>query len=142
MFPCRLSSQVKPDSFRYAERRRSERLPFRETLFICGRCDGRPFKEETLTVSVSAIGALVALSAKVSLGQKVLLMNPQTWDEREGYVSRLGEVRNERSQVAIEFAKPAPEFWPIRTPFNLLRVNPSDLEERIPLRDASPSCAD
>jgi hypothetical protein len=137
-----MSSQAKPSSFGYADRRRSERLPFKETLFVCGRCEGRPFKEETLTVSVSAIGTLVALSAKVSLGQKVLLMNPQTWDEREGYVSRLGEVHNERRQVAIEFAKAAPEFWPIRAPFNPLRVNASDLEERVALRDASPSCAD
>jgi hypothetical protein len=126
-----MSSQAKPDSFRYEERRRSERLPFRETLFVCGRSDGRPFKEETLTVSVSAIGALVALSAKVALGQKVLLMNPQTWDEREGYVSRLGEVHNERRQVAIEFAKPAPEFWPIRAPLSSLRLNPAELDEQV-----------
>jgi hypothetical protein len=87
-----MSIHVQPGSFRCPERRRSERLPFRETLFVCGRSEGRAFKEETLTISVSAIGALVALSAKVSVGQRVLLMNPQTWDEREGYVSRLGDA--------------------------------------------------
>ena|SRR5690242_20275408 len=126
-----MSSQTKASLIRCPERRRTERLPFKETLFVCGRCEGRSFKEETLTLSVSAIGALVALSAKVSLGQKVLLMNPQTWDEREGYVSRLGEVHNERRQVAIEFAKPAPEFWPIRDPFSPLPANLAELDERV-----------
>jgi len=136
-----MSIQAKPVSFRYTERRRSERLPFRETLFVCGRSEGRSFKEETLTLSVSAMGALVALSAKVSLGQKVLLMNPQTWDEREGYVSRLGEVHNERRHVAIEFSKPAPEFWPIKAPFNSLRFHPES-DGAAASGQTSPICAD
>jgi hypothetical protein len=136
-----MSIQAQPVSFRCQERRRSERLPFRETLFVCGRSQGRAFKEETLTISVSAIGALVALSAKVSLGQRVLLMNPQTWDEREGSVSGLGEVHNERRRVAIEFTKPAPEFWRVSAPFKSSGFTPSDLNDRIAVRDASPSCA-
>lgn len=47
-----MSIHAQPGSFRCPERRRSERLPFRETLFVCGRCEGGAFKEETLTISV------------------------------------------------------------------------------------------
>ena len=141
-----MSLQVQLTSFRRPERRRSERLPFRETLFVCGRSQGRPFKEETLTRFVSAVGALVALSAKLFVGQRVLLMNPQTWEEKEGYVSRVGEVENGRTQVAIEFTEPAPEFWPIKSTSNDVRPNhnlgPADLDACISLRDSSPSCAD
>lgn len=137
-----MSIHARAASIRRPERRRSERLPFRETLFVCGLSEGGAFKEETLTISVSAIGALVALSAKVSVGQRVLLMNPQTWDEREGYVRRLGDAHNERRHVAIEFTKPAPEFWPISAPFRSPRFSPADLDDPIAVRDASRSCAD
>lgn len=111
-----MSTQSHVSPFRHMERRRSERLPFRETLFVCGRSQGRRFKEETLTLSVSAHGALVELYAMLSLGQKLLLMNPQTWDEREAHVTRLGKGRNGRAEVAVEFAKPAPDFWPLNIP--------------------------
>jgi hypothetical protein len=101
-----MSTQVYASTVQVRVRRRTERLPFRETVFVCGRSQGRAFKEETLTLSISSHGALVALSTKVSVGQKVLLMNPQIWDEWQGYVSRQGEVHNDRAQVAIEFATP------------------------------------
>jgi hypothetical protein len=99
--------------FRQSERRRSERLPFRETIHVCGRSHGHSFKEETLTISISAHGALLPLLANVSLGQKVLLMNPHTWDEREARVVRVGNFEDGRMEVAIEFAIAAPEFWPL-----------------------------
>jgi hypothetical protein len=107
--------QTHISSFPHIERRRSERLPFRETVFVCGQSHGRSFKEETLTLSISAHGALVDLSASLSRGQKLLLMNPQTWDEREAHVARVGNVRNGRTEVALKFTKPAPEFWPLNT---------------------------
>lgn len=116
-----IQAQVTPSL--HSERRRSERFPFRESLFVCGRSQGKSFKEETVTLSVSAHGALIALSTPLLAGQKVLLMNPQTWDEREGYVRRLGKVHNERTEVAIEFASPAPEFWPIVAPGTSLALD-------------------
>ena len=78
--------------------------------------DDRPFQEETFTVTVSAHGALVMLGTKVAIGQKVTLLNPKTWDEREGRVSFMGREHAGLAQVAIEFLKPAPEFWPISSP--------------------------
>jgi hypothetical protein len=93
------------------ERRRSERFPSRVTLMVCGRSTGRgSFKEETVTRSINSHGALLALSANVALGQRLLLMNLQIWDEVEARVSRLVALDGQQTQVAVEFAHPAPQF--------------------------------
>jgi hypothetical protein len=99
------------------EHRRSERVLVDVAVAIRGESeDHKPFQEETFTVTVSAHGALVMLGTKVALGQKVTLLNPTTYDEREGRVSFMGRQHAGLAQVAIEFLKPAPEFWPISSP--------------------------
>jgi hypothetical protein len=114
----------------HIERRRSERLPLRVTLLVCGRSAGKgSFKEETVTLSINSHGALLALAANVAIGQRLLLMNPQTWDEVEVRVSRLAALYDERTQVAVEFAHPAPQFWAI----GRQRYEPS------PSRDTGPT---
>lgn len=101
----------------YTGERRSERILLDLPVVICGGSAEHPtFREETFTVTVSAHGALVMLAAKVALGQKVVVMNPQNWDEREGRVSYLGPDRAGLAQVAVEFMQPAPEFWEVSTP--------------------------
>jgi hypothetical protein len=97
--------------------RRSERILLDVPVVICGEAADHPtFREETFTVTVSAHGALVMLATKVTLGQRLIVMNPQNWDEREGRVSYLGPDRAGLAQVAVEFMQPAPEFWPVTTP--------------------------
>jgi hypothetical protein len=97
--------------------RRSERILLDVPVVICGGPAGNPtFREETFTVTVSAHGALVMLATKVALGQKLIIMNPQNWDEREGRVSYLGPDRAGLAQVAVEFTQPAPEFWAVSAP--------------------------
>jgi hypothetical protein len=97
--------------------RRSERILLDVPVVISGgSADHLTFREETFTVTVSAHGALVMLATKVTLGQRLVVMNPQNWDEREGSVSYLGPDRAGLAQVAIEFAGSAPEFWAISTP--------------------------
>jgi|ERR1700735_204922 len=99
------------------EHRRSVRVLADLAVAIRGESeDHLPFQEETFTVTVSAHGALVMLGTKVALGQKVTLLNPKNWDEREGRVSFMGREHAGLAQVAIEFLKPAPEFWPINPP--------------------------
>jgi hypothetical protein len=39
-------------------------------------------------------------------------MNPLTWNERAGRVTRLGALEGGRTQVGIEFPEGAPDFWP------------------------------
>jgi hypothetical protein len=45
-----------------------------------------------------------------------VLSNPKNWDEREGTVAYLGPSYAGLAKVAIEFTKPAPEFWSISSP--------------------------
>ena len=75
--------------------------------------DQRPFREETFTVTVSAHGALLMLAANVSLGEKIRLINPSNSDERECKIAYRGPIHAGLSQVAVEFSKPSPEFWPV-----------------------------
>lgn len=100
-----------------AERRRSSRLTANVTLVVCGlSAKNKGFQEETSTLSINDHGALVALATEVRLGQRLVVMNPQTWDERTGCVTRLGALEGGRTQVGIEFAELAPEFWPVGAP--------------------------
>jgi hypothetical protein len=97
--------------------RRSERILLDVPVVICGGFAERPaFREETFTVTVSAHGALLMMATKVALGQRLVVMNPQNWDEREARVSYLGPDRAGLAQVAVEFVQPAPEFWAVSTP--------------------------
>jgi hypothetical protein len=100
-----------------AGERRSERVLIDVPVVIRGEtADRRAFEEETFTVTVSAHGALVMLAAQVTLGQRLLLLNPQNWDEREGRVAYRSPDHAGLSQVALEFTLPAPDFWPIVSP--------------------------
>jgi hypothetical protein len=96
------------------ERRRSERLPIRVVVIVCGDAE-RPFQEETSTFSLSAYGALVPLEHHVTIGQKLTVQNPENWAERAGRVTRLGACYTGRTEIGIEFVQPVLDFWPIGT---------------------------
>jgi hypothetical protein len=86
-------------------------------IVVCGGPVVHPsFREETFTVTISAHGALLMMATKVVLGQKVTVVNPESSDEREARVSYLGPDRAGLAQVAVEFIRPAPEFWALGTP--------------------------
>ena len=96
------------------ERRRSKRISLDVPLVVRGEAeDTRAFQEGTLTLDVSAHGALVVLGTEVALGQKLELMNLKNWLEREGAVARVAPHFGGFTRVGIEFAQPAPEFWSI-----------------------------
>lgn len=99
--------------------RRSKRVILDVPLVIRGEAeDKRLFREETFTVTVSAHGGLLVLvlENKVALGQKVVLMNPKTWDEREATIAFLGPPHDGLVTVGIQFVRPAPDFWAISSP--------------------------
>ena len=103
-----------------AERRRSQRLHHIMPLLIRGdSAEGKTFWEDTFTLSISAHGALVVLEAEVTLGQSLLLMNPENWDERKVRVARVARVASfdgRVAQVGIEFEEPGFKFWPVGAP--------------------------
>ena len=97
--------------------RRSQRLVRRLPVVVCGESPERePFREEALAVTFNAHGALLILRAEVELGQKLLLMNPTTWDEQEARVAYFTASYGGLTYAGIEFMRPAPEFWPINNP--------------------------
>lgn len=97
-----------------AARRRSERVFLDVEVVVRGEStDKQPFQEETFTLVVNAHGALIFLFTKVALGQRLLLMNPRNWDEREARVVYLDSRSGGLSRVGIAFQQPAPDFWPI-----------------------------
>jgi hypothetical protein len=101
----------------HQKQRRSQRLLLDVPLVVRGESvEKQPFREETFTLIVNAHGALVVLAAKVAVGQKVLVMNPKNWEEREGRVAYFGSPYAGLTKVAIEFTQPAPEFWPVGAP--------------------------
>lgn len=97
--------------------RRSERVLLDVPVVVRGdSADHYEFREETFTVTVSAHGALIMLENKVALGQKIVVMNPKNWDEQECRVAYIGPDRAGLAQVAIEFPRPAPDFWSLEMP--------------------------
>ena len=100
-----------------ADRRRSQRLLHVMPLVIRGVSAGnKTFWEDTFTTNISAHGALMVLAAKVEVGQELVLMNPKNWQEENVRVARLGSFDGTLTQVAIEFPRAAPEFWPLPHP--------------------------
>jgi len=96
--------------------RRSQRILLDVPLIVRGESEQqRSFQEKTFTLAVSAHGALVLLASPVEVGQRVVVMDPKSWNEREGKVAYRGRPHAGLAQVGIEFAQPAPEFWPIKS---------------------------
>jgi hypothetical protein len=97
--------------------RRSERVLIDVPLVVRNSSEEKqPFREETFTVTVSAHGGLMMLEAPVKLGQKIVVMNPKNWDEREAKIAYIGQPYAGLAQVAFEFNRPAPEFWALDSP--------------------------
>ena len=97
--------------------RRSERILIDVPLVVRNsKDDTSTFHEETFTVTISAHGGLMMLGATVNVGQKIVVMNPKNWDEREVMVAYLGRPHAGLAQVAFEFSRPAPEFWALDSP--------------------------
>jgi hypothetical protein len=94
------------------ERRRSPRIYVRLPLLVC---DGQRLQEQTCTRAVNAYGVLVPLAANVTIGQPLVIQNPENWAERHGRVTSLGRHYAGRTEVGIEFTEPAPDFWLINT---------------------------
>ena len=99
------------------EQRRSERLTLDVPLVIRGEAaDRKKFQEERFTLIVNAHGALLPLGTKVSLGQKLLLLNPTNWHECQAKVVYVEPTSDVLARVGIELNRPVPEFWQVSSP--------------------------
>lgn len=105
------------------ERRRCKRLPLSIPVRVYGRTpEDHPFREITETKAVNLHGGLFPLAPRLQSGQKVLLVNGYTNEEREARVVYVDGRGEEHNKVAVEFTDPRGDFWHVFTPLvQLLR---------------------
>jgi hypothetical protein len=98
-------------------RRRSQRVLLRLPILIVARgADNQHVSENAFTTNVSAHGALLLLTMRVALNQKILIRNPDTLEEQFARVVHLTPAAENKSEVGVEFLKAAPKFWRISFP--------------------------
>jgi hypothetical protein len=98
-------------------RRRSQRVVLRIPVsVIAPGPDGQMVREETETLIVNAHGALIYLNLKVTLGQAIILQNPETSEDQPCRIIRSNPLGQGKNEVGIEFLKPAPNFWRVAFP--------------------------
>ena len=100
-----------------ANRRRSERVMLRMTVVVLAEDeDRRQVQEQGFTQVVNAHGGLLQLKTHLHVGQSFLLSNPKTGKEMSCRAVRIEESGMEFYNIAFEFDRPAPNFWPIVFP--------------------------
>lgn len=108
-----MNCQVRPAR----QPRRSKRLGLSIRVHVFGVDVFRePFNEFTRMLSVNAHGGALALASRVDLGQRILLVNKSTGEERECRVADVGALQNGKWTVGIEFTEPVENFWKINFP--------------------------
>jgi hypothetical protein len=99
------------------ERRRCPRLPLTIPVKVYGRSPrNHPFRALTATMTVSLYGGLLEMKARVKLGQKILIVNSFTEEERECRVVYVDSKQRGRRKVAVEFANGQGDFWHVYSP--------------------------
>jgi hypothetical protein len=101
------------------KQRRSQRVILDVPLLVRGEDEHKhkhAFQEDAMALIVNAHGALVILEASVTVGQKVIVTNVKSGEEREGTVAFVSSAYAGLAKVGIQFDKPAPEFWSLRSP--------------------------
>jgi hypothetical protein len=95
-----------------SNRRRSKRSKPPVSLLVYGvDADKHPFHEEADIFDANEGGCLISLETPVVRGQRLVLVNLTNQDERECRVVRLGKLQCGKTEAAVEFLRPAPEFW-------------------------------
>jgi hypothetical protein len=109
------------------ERRRCKRFLFTIPVRVYGRTPrNHPFRDVTATMAVNLYGGLLDMKPRVKLGQKILIVNSFTEEERECRVVYIDSKLRGRKKVAIEFANADGDFWHVySSPVPLELVPPS-----------------
>jgi hypothetical protein len=100
-----------------SNRRRSQRVLLSVPVSITVQApDKPPLTEDTHTMVVNAHGALLLFKLKVAIGQMLTLKNNKTQEEISCRVVFAHQNPTGKSEVGVEFLKPAPAFWRIAFP--------------------------
>jgi PilZ domain len=97
------------------DRRGSERFQVSLPVFVYGhRLGAEPFHEDATAWQASAQGALLTLASNVQIGQELILTRNGDRDPEAHQpcrVARLGPSSDSKTEVAVQFPEPAPDFW-------------------------------
>jgi hypothetical protein len=85
-------------------------------VVVRGKNGTQTFEEQTVTMAVSAHGCLLRLTAQLTRGQQISLVNPKTAEELPCTVIFLGTKEGGKTEVGVEFVEPSPVFWRISFP--------------------------
>jgi hypothetical protein len=100
-----------------ANRRRSERVMLSVTVLVIAENEERQqIQEEAVTQVVNAHGGLLKMKEHLHVGQPLLLRNTRSKMEMSCRVVATEETGLEYYNVAFEFDRPAPNFWPVVFP--------------------------
>jgi len=109
---------------RWFKERRSLRINWDASVVVHRPSkEGPQFYEKTQTLAVSAHGALIALAGQVAPRQKLLVQNASSGEQQECRVVSVENDLTGPSRVAVEFVRPAPQFWRIAFPPDDWKVN-------------------
>ncbi len=100
-----------------SNKRRSQRVIISMPVTVSGKkADGAEFQEDTTTLVLNAHGALISLAARVKEMQSLLLRVRGALETQECRVVYIGHTDAGKTQIAVEFLQPAPNFWHIYFP--------------------------
>jgi PilZ domain len=106
------------------ERRRCHRLPLSIPVKVYGRSPrNHPFRAVTATMTISKYGGLLDMKPRVKLGQRILIVNSFTEEERECRVVYVESKQRGRRKVAVEFSSADGDFWHVYSP--AVRLEPA-----------------
>lgn len=112
-----MTGQSLNDAKQWLMKRRSQRIELNIAVVVHReRNVGPEFSEKTQTLVASAHGALMALSERVTLSEKLLMQNINSGEQQECHVVYVNKERTGPIKVAVEFTRPAPSFWRIAYP--------------------------
>ncbi len=106
---------TRPSEFAKSKQRRGHRLTLSAPITVSGEFRQVPFTEKTQTLSVNSHGALIALSAPVSVDQALYIRN-EHGEQQACRVVYLVRTAEGQTQVGVEFIEPSPHFWHINFP--------------------------
>jgi hypothetical protein len=90
----------------------TEVVAMKSVVYVYGHGPTKnPFYEEARTANATAQGASLILSAAVSRGQKLLLINEERQDPVEAEVVRTRTLGAQIFEIEVAFSVPRPDFW-------------------------------
>jgi PilZ domain len=99
------------------EQRRSERVALRIPVHVeyFANDSGR-LSIDSVTIKVSAHGALLRLPWGAPVGRELLLENPASHKSQTVKVISVEYVGDDKFDVGVEFTQPNPQFWSVAFP--------------------------